>query len=155
MPGDITSVPAGVEPMAILDLPLMSMLKTRMHWHQTRQKLLAENVANADTPGFRPHDLREPLKSVTAAAGGVSAGGAGGVAGVSIVATQTGHVGVSASPNVGGTRDARRFEATPSGNAVVLEDEMMKVAQNQSDYQMAATLYGKSLQLLKTAIGRR
>lgn len=138
--------------MAILDLPLMSMLKTRMHWHQTRQKLLAENVANADTPGFRPHDLREPLKSVTSAAAG---GAKSGIGGVSMVATQVGHVGASSSPNVGGTRDARRFEATPSGNAVVLEDEMMKVAQNQSDYQMAATLYGKSLQLLRTAIGRR
>jgi flagellar basal-body rod protein FlgB len=137
--------------MAILDLPLMSMLKTRMHWHQTRQKLLAENVANADTPGFRPHDLREPLKSVTAAAGGT----AGGFGGVMLAATQAGHVGAQSTTNVGGVRDARRFEATPSGNAVVLEDEMMKVAQNQSDYQMAATLYGKSLQLLRTAIGRR
>lgn len=46
--------------MTVANLPLLAMLKTRMHWHQTRQKLLAENVANADTPGFRPNDLREP-----------------------------------------------------------------------------------------------
>ncbi len=43
--------------MAISDLPIFSMLRTRMNWHQERQRLLAENVANADTPGFRPRDL--------------------------------------------------------------------------------------------------
>ena len=49
---------------------------------------------------------------------------------------------------------AARFEVTPSGNAVSLEDEMMKVSQNQSDYQLAASLYQKSLQMLRTAVGR-
>ena len=37
--------------MSISDLPLFAMLKTRMQWHQSRQKLLAENVTNADMPG--------------------------------------------------------------------------------------------------------
>ena len=39
--------------MAITDLPIFSMLRTRMQWHQERQRLLAENVANADTPNYR------------------------------------------------------------------------------------------------------
>ena len=43
--------------MAITDLPLFSMLRTRMQWHQERQRLLSENVANSDTPNFRPRDL--------------------------------------------------------------------------------------------------
>ena len=43
--------------MAITDLPLFSMLRTRMQWHQERQRLLSENVANSDTPYFRPRDL--------------------------------------------------------------------------------------------------
>lgn len=131
--------------MATFDLPLMSMLKTRMQWHQSRQKLLAENVANADSPGFRPRDLREPLPQALAQ-GGVARG-------VALVATHAGHmVGTGSGVSTG---NAPRFEATPSGNGVVLEDEMMKVSQNQNDFQMAASLYGKSLQLLKTAIGRR
>ena len=46
--------------MAVTDLPLVAMLKTRLHWHQTRQKLLTENVANADTPGFKPKELKAP-----------------------------------------------------------------------------------------------
>ena len=36
--------------MAITDIPIFSMLRTRMQWHQERQRVLAENVANADTP---------------------------------------------------------------------------------------------------------
>jgi flagellar basal-body rod protein FlgB len=43
--------------VAITDLPLFSMLRTRMQWHQERQRLLSENVANSDTPYFRPRDL--------------------------------------------------------------------------------------------------
>src|ERR1044072_3731488 len=43
--------------MSITDLPLFNMLRTRMHWHQERQRLLSENVANADTASFRPGDL--------------------------------------------------------------------------------------------------
>jgi flagellar basal-body rod protein FlgB len=46
--------------MAIPDLPILSMLRTRMQWHQQRQKVLAENVANADTPHYRARDLAPP-----------------------------------------------------------------------------------------------
>jgi len=46
--------------MAITDLPLFSMLRTRKHWHQERQRVLAENVSNANTPEFRPRDLAPP-----------------------------------------------------------------------------------------------
>src|SRR6476660_7375118 len=53
--------PARAHVVAITDLPLFAMLRTRMQWHQERQRLLAENVANADTPTFRPRDL-SPLQ---------------------------------------------------------------------------------------------
>jgi len=42
----------------------------------------------------------------------------------------------------------------PTGNAVSLEDEMMKVASNQMDYQAATALYTRGLGLIKTAIGK-
>jgi flagellar basal-body rod protein FlgB len=47
------------------------------------------------------------------------------------------------------------IEARPTGNAVNLEDEMIKVAANQMDYQAATSLYTRSLGLLKTAMGKR
>ncbi len=47
------------------------------------------------------------------------------------------------------------YDVRPAGIAVNLEDEMIKVAANQMDYQAATTLYTKSLGLIKIAIGRR
>ena len=46
--------------MSTGDLPVMAALRTRMQWHQERQRVLAENVANSDTPNFKPRDLVEP-----------------------------------------------------------------------------------------------
>ncbi|MBA4223580.1 flagellar basal body rod protein FlgB [Bosea sp. (in: a-proteobacteria)] len=126
--------------MANDGLGLMGALKARMHWHQARQKLLAENVSNADTPRFKPHDLRAPSPA--------------GTGGVTLAQTSPLHLGLSGQRNGFDPRDPKRFETTPSGNSVNLEDEMMKVAQNQSDYQLAASLYSKSLGLMKIAIGK-
>jgi flagellar basal-body rod protein FlgB len=124
--------------MAIGGLPLFDALKARMSWHHARQKVLAENVANADTPGFRPLDVKPP----------VSARG-----GLQLARTDGSHMPVGGASSSDPTRP-RRFETTPSGNGVNLEDEMMKVAQNNQDYQLAASLYQRSLGLMKTAIGR-
>ena len=52
--------------MTISDMPILASLRTRMQWHQERQRVLAENVANADTPNFRPRDLA-PLKPAPSA----------------------------------------------------------------------------------------
>lgn len=120
---------------------LMQALKTRMHWHQSRQKVLAENVANADSPGFRPHDLKAPAIGP-------------GAAGVALAQTSPAHLGPTGWRNGFDANNAPRFEITPNGNGVNLEDEMMKVAQNQSDYQLAASLYSKGLGLMKIAIGK-
>ncbi|HEX8166609.1 MAG TPA: flagellar basal body rod protein FlgB [Beijerinckiaceae bacterium] len=131
--------------MAVTDIPLVAMLKTRLHWHQTRQKLLAENVANADTPGFKPRELRAPSFSL---------GGTAAASGIAVARTDAAHLSLAAARPGEDAGPAGRFEVTPSGNAVSLEDEMMKVAQNQSDYQLAASLYQKSLAMLRTAVGR-
>ena len=70
--------------------------------------------------------------------------------------TEASHIASSSSSS--SQFQASRFggyEVRPTGNAVNLEDEMIKVAANQMDYQAATTLYTKSLGLIKTAIGRR
>jgi flagellar basal-body rod protein FlgB len=140
--------------MSVTDLPILGMLRTRMQWHQTRQKLLAENVANADLPGFKPRDLASPDlgRPGTGLAQPLGAAPSGGLA-----VTNAAHIG-SAAGSEGAGADPRRvkdFEIRPSGNGVNLEDEMMKAGDNQADYQMAASLYQKSLETLKIAIGKR
>ncbi len=132
--------------MAISDIPLFSMLRTRMHWHQERQRLLAENVSHADTPNYRPRDLTPPQFDRRQAP----------LAQVSLARTEGGHIGSA-------TSSSSRFEASrlggadirPGGNGVNLEDEMIKVAGNQMDYQAVTSLYQRSLGLIKTAVGRR
>jgi flagellar basal-body rod protein FlgB len=138
--------------LAITDLPLFSMLRSRMQWHQERQRILAQNVANADTRNYRPQDLAplkfEPSKVAMAATTGPAGG---------LTRTDAGHFNAAAS--LSGSRFQAAFggtvETRPSGNAVNLEDEMIKVAANQRDFQAATTLYTKSLGLLKAAIGKR
>ncbi|GJE60597.1 flagellar basal body rod protein FlgB [Methylobacterium trifolii] len=134
--------------MAVTDMPLLSMLRTRMQWHQTRQKLIAENVANADMPGFRPRDLA-PL-SFDRASGQPSATGPG------LTLTSAGHIAPTGEAGAGiEARRSKGFEVRPSGNGVNLEEEMMKSGDNQTDYQLAASLYQKSLDALKIAVGKR
>jgi len=127
------------------DLPLIAALKGRMQYHQSRQKLLAENVANSDSPGFKPKDLK-PFDMMVAAQRGAEASGP--------ARTHAAHISTNSAQPPGG-RAAQPFESTQSGNAVNLEDEMLKLSQNNSDYQLAATLYGKSLSYLRLALGKR
>lgn len=137
--------------MAITDISLLSALRTRMQWHQERQRLLSENVANADTPNFRPRDLVPPRFQPAATA----TSNAGFSQRVTLARTDAAHLAPSAGGTNFGTGRKAGYEVRPTGNAVNLEDEMMKVAANQMDYQAATTLYSRSLGLLKTAIGKR
>jgi flagellar basal-body rod protein FlgB len=135
--------------MGLIDLPILSMLRTRMEWGQARQRVLAENVANADTPHFRPRDLT-PLKF--AAPTEVASAS---VPGVTLVRTETGHLaGFGASEAGFHSAGSGDYDVQPAGNAVNLEQEMMKVAANTMDYQAVTALYARSLALLKTALGK-
>ena len=131
--------------MPVSDIPILAMLRTRMAWHQERQRVLANNVANADTPNFKPRDLVPPDIGRTASAAGP----------VALVRTDPMHMG---APGAGGgspAGDSRgRYQIRPVGNAVSLEEEMIKVAANQMDYQMVTTLYSRGLGLIKTALGK-
>jgi flagellar basal-body rod protein FlgB len=127
--------------MPISEIPIFSMLRTRMHWHQERQRLLAENVSNADTPKFRPRDLAPPQMNAAPAA-------------LSLTRTSDTHL-AGAQGGASFQLDRRgQFEVRPAGNAVSLEDEMMKVASNQMDYQAVTALYTRGLALIKNALGK-
>lgn len=138
--------------MGIGDLGTMSALRTRMQWHQARQRLIAENVANADTPRFKAKDLAQPKMPVTS-----RASASGGVVApvVTMAMTEPGHIAPRGGTGAFKAGDKQNFEVTPSGNAVDLEEQMTKSAENQLDYQTAASLYQQSLSLLRTALGRK
>jgi flagellar basal-body rod protein FlgB len=133
--------------MPVTDLPLFAMLKTRMYWLEERQKVLAENVANADTPGYRARELKQLNFNETLRA----------AAPVTLASTAPGHqAGGPAGESARFAADRRGgFETSPRGNAVVLEEEMLKVAQNQMDHQTATALYARGLALIKSALGKK
>jgi flagellar basal-body rod protein FlgB len=136
--------------MAINDLPILSALRTKMQWHQERQRVLAENISNANTPNFKPSDLVEPKFDK----GGSAVGG--GFGSLPMMRTSGSHISASnAAQSFNGDGGKSGFLTKPAGNAVNLEDQMLKVSANQMDYAAATSLYTRSLGMLKTAIGKR
>jgi flagellar basal-body rod protein FlgB len=136
--------------MGIANIPLFTALAEKMKWHQTRQGLLAENVANAETPGFRGRDLKafgfeEHMRNLSTAS-------------MSSTSTSSNpmHIAIGSADSGGfGPRQLNNFEITPEGNGITLEDEMMKVAGNQMDYQTVTTLYTRSLRVIRMALGKQ
>ena len=136
--------------MSISDLPVLSVLRTKMQWHQERQRVLAENISNANTPNFKPSDLVEPKFDKQ----GSSVGGSMGS--LAMMRTSATHIGATGGGQTfKGDGGRSGFLTKPAGNAVNLEDQMLKVSANQMDYAAATSLYTRSLGMLKTAIGKR
>jgi len=131
--------------MPISQIPIFSMLRSRMQWDQERQQLLADNVSNANTPKFKPHDLA-PLDLSRAQP----------AADLGVLRTDPAHF-AGTTTGAGKFQLERRgsFEVRPTGNAVDLEDEMLKLAANQMDYQAATAIYSRGLGLIKTALGKK
>ena len=134
--------------MSISDLPVLSALRTKMQWHQERQRVLSENVSNSDTPNFKARDLVEPNFDSAGAATGT-------VGSLAMMRTSASHITSAGGGGQTFGQDRKAgFQTRPAGNAVSLEEEMLKVSANQMDYAAATSLYSKSLHLLKTAIGK-
>ena len=142
--------------MDIADIPIFAMLRSRMGYLSERQRVIAENVANADTPGYAPHDLK-PFSFQAQVQAASSSSSAVAPAGTMAV-TQPGHMqppgarkGLAAGVKPVKTQDS---ETTLDGNGVVLEEEMMKMTQARMDYDAAVSFYQKSLDMLKLATRR-
>jgi flagellar basal-body rod protein FlgB len=127
---------------------LFDLLSTRQRWLAQREAVLTRNVANADTPSFRPLDL-EPESFAKALARQVDPQGA-----VGLAVTHPDHI-ASPVPQPGDVKaqPGDSFETAPSGNAVVLDQQLESLAQTQLDYELTTNLYRRQLGLLKTALG--
>ena len=134
--------------MNLPDIPLLSMLKTRMTWLNQRQDVLTQNVANADTPGFNARDLK-PLDfadEMRKAASPMKSAG-------QLMVTDPHHIGISMSNTPFDDMEVRDTEGSPNGNSVSLEMEMIKVSDTQAEFAAATNLYAKTMTMMKTAIG--
>jgi flagellar basal-body rod protein FlgB len=121
-------------------LPLFRLAEQRLRWLDQRQQVLAQNIANADSPGYAGRDLR-PFAAHLAAAPAAQA------------RTQAGHMQGSIGRDQA-RRDTKPSETTLSGNRVSLDEQLMKVSDTEIHQGLTSTLYRKYLGLFRTALGR-
>ena len=118
-----------------------------------RQQVIAQNIANSETPGFKARETAPPDFAALLAARGES--GAPRVTRPQ-VRISSGMAALGARQPDGGTviADADTSETRPDGNNVGLEDQMLKMGQVQADFAAATSIYRKQMGLLRTAAGR-
>jgi len=134
--------------MQLPEIPLLSMLRERMSWLEARQSVLSQNVSNVDTPRYAARDVKpldfQDLLHKTGA----------GPFSTRLMSTDPRHITIT--PSSHGEFDesvSPDVEASPNGNSVSLEAEMIKVSDTQAQFQAAANLYAKAMTMMKTAIG--
>ena len=128
-------------------LNIFQAIGQKMGWLSQRQSVLAQNIANADSPNYVPQDLKAgPFARLLARS----------LPPVTPVSTHGTHLGGTLpEPRPYKSDEQRRqYETAPSGNSVVLEEQMIKVAETQMDYQLMSNLYRKHMSMIRTALGR-
>jgi flagellar basal-body rod protein FlgB len=133
--------------MNLTDIPLFSILKSRLGYLSERQQLISQNVANADTPGFAPSDLKPFIVPSSTA----------GVAGaLAMTPTQTNPAHLSGATTAAAAKWRPEIgadsETKMDGNKVVLEEQMMKMTDARMNYDAAINFYEKSVSMLQLAI---
>ncbi|HEY1096421.1 MAG TPA: flagellar basal body rod protein FlgB [Alphaproteobacteria bacterium] len=135
------------------NINLLNGMNDKMAFLMQRQRVLAQNITNSDTPGYRPNDVVEPD---FAKALGRSKNGTG--VQLSLATTEGSHIphlqAVGAPQELSTAQQRRTYEVSPVGNAVDLEEQMMMSSRNNLDYQLITNLYNKNLEQLRTAMRR-
>lgn len=137
--------------MTTQNIGLFKALGAKMDYLSQRQRIISQNVANADTPNYRPQDLKPVdfgtvLKDVSKSK----------TSGVQMVSTNAMHVG--GGNEVAAAKEGKQkkvYEVAPDGNAVIMEEQMLKSGQTIMDYNLVTSLYQKNVSLIKTALGTR
>ena len=119
------------------DIGLFRLAEQRLAWADRRQQLLAQNVANANTPRYQPRDMAA-FSAVLAAPG----------------LAQTAPQHLSGTGRAAGESTVRAQERSPSGNTVSLEDQLSKVADTASTQEMVLNLHHKYQSMMRLALGR-
>jgi flagellar basal-body rod protein FlgB len=131
--------------MGFFEVPLTQMIDEKLRYHSQRMPVLAQNIANADTPGYQAKDVQAPdFKKMVQA-------------NQRLVMAQTSPLHLSTSttlsPALALTLQESTYETNPNGNNVSIEEQMQKVSMNATDYQLALGLHESVDKMFKIAIG--
>lgn len=132
--------------MDIGHIPLFEAISKRMQWLTARQTVLAENVANANTPDYVAKDVKE-LNF------GAILGNAPGSPGpIRLAVTQPDHIAVR-TPGADAKIVTEPEATSLDGNGVSLEEQMMKVSTNAANFALVTTLYKDNVGMIKSVLG--
>jgi flagellar basal-body rod protein FlgB len=126
-------------------IAVFRMTTGKMGWLAERQRVLSQNVANSDTPKYQPKDLKAvDFKRLVQKSEGMQ-----------IARTHRDHRSLGSEGQkyqVEKSRDP--YETAPDGNAVILEEQLIKAAKTTADYELMTSLYRKHVNMFKIALGR-
>lgn len=128
--------------MKLGDMSFFALASRRMQWLGARQQVISENIANADTPGYKARDIAGFEELVSGSRPAV------------VRTTDSRHIG-GTSGNAAGhaaTVDETAWEESLDGNTVVLEQQSIKAAEISESYRLAAQMYRKGHELLTLAV---
>ena len=130
--------------MRLDNIPLFDAIRGRLGWLEERQRVIAQNVANADTPGFAARDLRAPDDFAHAMMQQSQ--------GVGMMRTSTAHMAIQPQRAVNyASMTSPDTETTLDGNSVVVEEQMLRMAESRMAHDAAIGFYQKSLNMLRMA----
>lgn len=119
------------------DIGLFHLAEQRLAWVDRRQALLAQNIANANTPGYRSRDAAPFATSLGAA---------------TLSRTAPGHLAPNRS--AGGVGSTRPQQLSPNGNGVSMEEELGRVADTSAMQEMTINIQRRYSAMFRTAYGR-
>jgi flagellar basal-body rod protein FlgB len=128
--------------MDIAGIGVFALAERRLSWLDQRQDLLAQNIANIDTPGWQPRDLAPFAVSLAQARA------------LGLARTHPAHLAGSAAADGAVVAAQNTGGRAPDGNAVSLEDQLMKVADSETAQGLTTNLYSKYLGFFRLALGR-
>jgi len=125
--------------MDLMKTSLFAGLAGRLQFLAARTSVVAQNIANADTPGYVARDLKAPDFS-------------GRVGAHALKVSDPRHIAAPTGPGAGARPHlAPDGEAALNGNKVSVETQMMKLSETRMDYQLASSVYRKGLDLIRLA----
>ena len=127
--------------MDVARVSLLDLAGQRLSWADERQAVLAQNIANANTPGYKPHDLK-PFAEALASAGAVAP-----------MRTNPNHLAGTLPAQTPGEVLDRTHLKSPDGNAVSLDEQLVKVADTETTHQLVTSIYRAYLGMFRTAAG--
>lgn len=129
--------------------PILAGIRDRMQNLSERQRVVAQNIANSETPGYKAREVSEPSFAALI-------GGSGTIATPQVQLTdRMKSLGAIQPAGNGLILDKDITETKPDGNNVTLEDQLLKMGEIQADFQAMTGLYRKQMSMLKTAVGGR